>query len=59
MARSTPDSATARVWATVSWLLAMRGSVVARTEKATMSVVSMTIAISASGRAAPRSSVSI
>jgi hypothetical protein len=57
VARSIPDSAMARAWATDCWLLAINGSVVARMEKATTSVMRMTVANIAMGSAMPRSSM--
>ena len=53
--RSTPDSASARAWALATWLLAICGSLVARTAKAAMSAVRMAMTISAIGSAIPRS----
>jgi len=53
---STPASASPRAWATRSWFAAMSGSEAARTENATTSAARMSVAISAAGRAMPRSS---
>src|SRR5262245_45441433 len=58
-ARSTPASASARAWATRSWLFAIVGSLADSTEKATTRAARITSAISAIGRATPRSSASV
>src|SRR5713101_3630196 len=54
MARSTPLSATARAWATWSWLLASTGSDAAIIENAMMSAERISIVSRAIGRATPR-----
>src|SRR5512146_1948970 len=59
IARSIPASASARAWATMSWLLAMVGSEAESTEKPMTSTERMSRASMAIGSATPRWSVSI
>src|SRR3970282_2042187 len=54
IARSSPLSATARAWATWSWLLASRGSEAASIEKAMISADRINSVIRAMGSAMPR-----